>query len=190
MSRFAKFAFAVAAIWFVVATVFLSHRTTAMQLMAIAVFPVYFVGGGISLVCMIYERSARTGRSFLPFVAFISALVLPFEIARPIRHLIFIYCLPSCEAVIHQMETGSIRISDVLNPVPEAVPQVRLAYAVLAQRDEDGVLTVEFITEGGFPVKHGGYLYCSSGVIAPHSVARERWPLCRELRPKWFVIAD
>jgi hypothetical protein len=88
------------------------------------------------------------------------------------------------------MESGSIPVSTELSPVPQAVPLADLAYAVLAQKGTNGDLIVEFLTEGGFPVKHSGYLYVSSGVVKQDSMEDERWPIRREERPRWFYISD
>ena len=65
-----------------------------------------------------------------------------------------------------------------------------LGYLVLAERDTNGVLTVELLTGGGFPLMHSGYLYSSSGGVKLGSFFDERWPLKTEVRPKWFRISD
>lgn len=87
------------------------------------------------------------------------------------------------------MESGSIPVSANLSPVPQAVPLAHLAYAVLAQKDTNGALTVEFLTERGF-LNHSGYLYISSGVIKSGSMEDSRWPVKREEKPRWFFISD
>jgi hypothetical protein len=104
--------------------------------------------------------------------------------------VIFITSLPSYEQIVRQIESGEILVSSNLTDLPQAVPMARLAWAVRAKKDSDGILTVEFLTEQGFPVKHSGYLYCSSGTIEPGSVEDSRWPFRHEERPKWFVISD
>jgi len=91
---------------------------------------------------------------------------------------------------VRQMESGGIPVSTNLSPVPQAVPLAHLTYAVFAQKDTSGDLTVEFLTEGGFPVKHSGYLYISSGVVKPDSMEDEHWPFRHEERPRWFYISD
>jgi hypothetical protein len=88
------------------------------------------------------------------------------------------------------MESGEISVSTEMDRIPQAILKARMAYAVFAQKETNGVLTVEFLTETGFPVKHSGYLYCSSGTIAPGSAEDRHWPIIHEERPKWFSISD
>jgi hypothetical protein len=88
------------------------------------------------------------------------------------------------------MESGSIPVSTNWTSFPQAVPLAPLTYAVFAQKDTNGVLTVEFITESGFPVKHSGYLYILSGVIEPGSKEDSHWPIRKEEGTRWFFISN
>ena len=62
-----------------------------------------------------------------------------------------------------------------------------LAYSVLADKDTRDVLTVEFLTEGGFPVKHAGFLYRSDDNPLEWSHIN-RWPKVSKIEPKWYRI--
>ena len=190
MSRSGKFVIIVAVIWLICATVFFSHRTLISQLLTLPVFPCFLVAGVISIVCIFREWRQRRWLSLVPFASCVLAFEISGAVSHRIRHAIFIESLPSYEAVVRQMESGSIPVSTNLSPVPQAVPLAHLAYAVLAQKDTSGDLTVEFLTEGGFPVKHSGYLYISSGVVKQDSMEDERWPFRHEERPRWFYISD
>ena len=190
MSRLGKFVVIVAVIWFFGSTLFFSHRTNLSQLLTLPLVPCFHVAVIISIVCIFSEWRQRRWLSLLPFAACVVSVIVSGMVVRPIRHAIFIQSLPSYEAVVRQMESGSIPVSTNLSPIPQAVPQARFAYAVLAEKDTNGVLTIEFLTEGGFPVKHSGYMYCSSGIIAPGSTADSRWPIRHEERPRWFYISD
>ena len=105
--------------------------------------------------------------SFLPVGACILSILLSSILTNWIRHAIFVNCLPSYEQIVRRIESGEILVSSNLTDLPQAIPTARMAWAVRAKKDSDGVLTVEFLTEKGFPVKHSGYLYCSSGTIEP-----------------------
>jgi hypothetical protein len=191
MSRLGKFVVIVSVIWFAVSTVYFAHRdSVVLQLLGALVMFCFFAAVVISIICPFTEWRQRRWHSLLPFVVCVLSVVISMSIVRAIRHGIFVRSLPSYEAVVRQMESGSIAVSTNLNPVPQAVPLAHLAYAVLAQKDSNGALTIEFLTEGGFPVKHSGYLYVSSGVIAPGSMEDERWPIRHEERPRWFYVSD
>lgn len=190
MSRLGKFVIIVAVIWLIGATAFFSHRTLISQLLTLPIFPCFLVAVIISIVCIFREWRQRRWLSLLPFASCVLAVVISDAVSHRIRHAIFIQSLPSYEAVVQQMESGSILVPAKLNPVPQAVPLAHLAYAVLAEKGTNGALTVEFFTEGGFPVKHSGYLYISSGVIEPGSTEDKRWPIRHEERSRWFYISD
>lgn len=190
MSRLGKFVIVVAVVWLIGATVFFSHRTLISQLWTLPVFPCFLVAVVISIVCIFREWRQRRWFSLVPFASCVLAVVISDAVSHRIRHAIFIQSLPSYEAVVQQMESGSILVPTKLSPLPQAVPLADLAYAVLAQKDTNGVLMVEFLTEGGFPVKHSGYLYVSSGVVEPGSMEDDRWPFRHEERPRWFYVSD
>jgi hypothetical protein len=190
MSRLGKCVVGVAVIWCVGSTVFSSHRTNLSQLLTLPLVPCFLAAVVISIICAFSEWRQRRWFSLLPFGACVLSVVVSGAVVRPIRHAIFVRSLPSYETVVQQMESGSIPVSATMSRIPLAESQARLTYAVLAQKDTNGVLTVEFLTECGFPVKHSGYLYCSSGVIASDSVAASRWPIRHEEKPKWFYISD
>jgi uncharacterized membrane protein YvlD (DUF360 family) len=190
MSRLGKFVVVVAMIYLICATVFFSHRTLISQLLSLPAFSCFLVAGVISIICIFREWRQRRWFSLLPFASCVLAVVISGAVSQRIRHVIFIQSLPSYEAIVQQMESGSIVVPTKLSPIPQAVPLAHLAYAVLAQKDTNGVLMVEFLTEGGFPVKHSGYLYVSSGVVESDSMEDSRWPFRHEERPRWFYISD
>ena len=190
MSRLGQFVIVVAVVWLVPATVFFSHRTTRSQLLTMPLVPCFLAASVISIVCIFSEWRRRRLLALLPFAACVLSVVISGAVSHRIRQAIFTQSLPSCEAVVHQMESGSILVSTNLSQIPSAVPLAHLAYAVLAQKDTHGVLMVEFLTEGGFPVKHSGYLYVSSGVVEPGSMEDSRWPFRHEEQPRWFYISD
>jgi hypothetical protein len=100
----------------------------------------------------------------------------------------FNHALPGYEAIIRKMDTGSILVSSVRGTIPEA--ETGDTYRVFAYREPSGTLSVEFFNGVGFPVKHSGYLFSSSGVIEPGSTADGRWHGSPQIRSNWFAIGD
>lgn len=191
MSRLGKFVVIVSVIWFALFTVYAAHRRSViLQLLGVSATLCFLAAGVISIVCIFSDWRQRRWLSLAPFAVCMLSVVISGAIMQPIRHAIFVRSLPSYETVVQKMESGSIPVSANLSLIPQAVPLAHLAYAVLAQKDTNGILTVEFLTEAGFPVKHSGYLYISSGIVEPGSVAYSRWPIRHEEKPRWFYISD
>jgi hypothetical protein len=158
--------------------------------LTLPVFLLFLVAVISSVICIFIEWRVRRWLSLLPVGACILSIVTSDALTKWIRHAIFINSLPSYEQIVRRIESGEILVSTNFTDIPQAIPTARLAWAVHARRDSSGVLTVEFLTEGGFPVLHSGYLYCSSGTIEPGTIEDSRWPFRHEERPKWFAISD
>lgn len=191
MSRFGKFAIIVSVIWFIIFTAYESHRRSIiLQLLGGAVAFFFVAAVVAAVICIFTDWRKRRWLSFLPLAVCVLSMVLSWELTGAIRQIIFDHSLPGYEAVVRQMKAGSIPLSTNWNSVPQAVSLAPLAYAVLAHKDTNGILAVEFLTEAGFPVMHSGYLYISSGVIKPGSTEDVQWPIKVQERPRWFYISD
>lgn len=183
MSRLGKFVVVVAVLWFFGATAFASHRTTLTQLLTLPLVPLFLIAVVGGLICIFTEWRTLRWRSLLPVGACILSVVSSNILTRCIRQALFAYSLPSYEQVVRRIESGEISISTNLVDIPQAVSRTRMTWNVAAQEEPDGALTVQFLTELGFPEKHSGYLYSSSGKIKPGSEADSRWPIQHEERP-------
>lgn len=190
MSRTGKPIVVIAVIYFFASTIFFSHRTDLSQLLTLPAAFCFLSAVIGSVVCIFTDWKEYRWRSLAPFTACILSVILSSMLAIRIRHAVFIHSLPRYEAVVHQIESGSISVSTNMERIPQAESQAPFAYAVFAERDSNRILTVIFLTEAGFPVKHSGYMYCSSGIIAPGSYTDSRWPIRHEEKPKWFGISD
>jgi hypothetical protein len=126
-------------------------------------------------------------RCLIPWAAVGLAMVLAPEAGIWIRNRRFLQVLPHYESILREMDSGRIPVTSELGRIPGA--EGPFAEAVLAQRTQDG-LHVEFLSGGGFPLKHHGYLYLSTGLIEPKSPVGKRWPNRYELRPRWYRISD
>ena len=102
----------------------------------------------------------------------------------------FARVMPRYTALIQQMESGQIVVSNTPTRVVLSGPDAELAYVVLADRTTNGILTVTFFVGGSFPVKHWGYLYRSSGEDPPDDWWIKNDWIGRRLNNKWFYIFD
>jgi NADH:ubiquinone oxidoreductase subunit K len=190
MSRSGKFVVLVSVVWCIGSVAVFTRRTPFLQLLSLPLALLFFAAIGTSLVCVFAGWRQCRWRSVLPLASCVIAVFLSGMLVRTARHFVFVWALPSYEAVVHQMESGSILVTTNFDNIPQAESEARLVYRVFAQRETNGVLMVEFDMESGFPVKHSGYLYSSSGVIEPGSRMDSRWPIRQEVRSRWFYISD
>ncbi len=188
MSRITKITLAVAGLWFLVFAAFAAHPSPVTQLFSMLLTLGLLVFGFICSVRVFTHWQRERWRTLVPVGVSVLVVVFAPVVGAAIRHFTFQRALPNYEALIKQMEAGSVPVSSELRRISQA--EGSLAYTVLAQRGTNGVLTVEFLTGGGFPVKHSGYLYCSSDVIERGSLADSRWPRRRAVKPLWYRISD
>jgi len=190
LTRADQFIALVCVAWFFLATGFVAHPTTALQLGSMLLIP-FLLGAAVVSVVLVFSRWRRQGvRALIPLFVCRLVAVAPFEVARPVRAAIRAWAFPSYERLVARIESGAIPVSGELHRVDGAESSTRFAYAVLAGRDSDQVVTVEILTGGGFPVKHDGYLYCSAGTIEPGSLSDERWKRRKDLGRGWFEVSD
>ena len=188
MSRISKITIIIAGLWFVSAVAFVARPSGLAQLLSM-VLTLGLLGFGLVSFIQVFTRWRREHwRSVIPMGACVLAVILAPEVGAMIQDISFRRALPHYESLIQQIESGNLPVSDELRSVPRT--KDISAYSVLAQRSTNGVLMVEFLTGRGFPVKHSGYLYSSSGAIERDSRIDSRWPKRRQVRPLWFRISD
>ncbi len=128
---------------------------------------------------------APLGISIFSVVLFVFCLTL----GMGARIMKFRYDLPQYENVIAMMQKGEIVIEQNLHPIDIPPEYAHLAYAILAEKSKQGVLTVEFLSGSGFPVKHSGWLYREDDDPMAWKDIR-RWPKIEKIEPKWYRIGD
>jgi hypothetical protein len=188
MSRADRITLWVAALSFVIVGAFAAHRTTGLQLISMPVMLVFFGACIVSIVRVFTRWSARRWRALIPLAACFASIIAIGAVGRVARDIVFAWALPSYQRVIDDIESDRIVVSGAGRTIPEAIAAARLTYAVIASRAPNGALSVEFLTESGFPAKHSGYLYSSSGI--DDSFVRSRWPRMSRLRDHWFYVSD
>lgn len=135
---------------------------------------------------------SRGRRALIPFglsVLFSLLLIPAICLGGQARLMKFRYQKLDYEAVISLIDKGQIRVEAPLRPIVVPDSYKHLAYAVLGSRDPEGVLTVEFITGSGFPVKHSGFLYRSDdNALGWEHISR--WPRLERIDTNWYRIGD
>ena len=104
------------------------------------------------------------------------------------RNTVFIKRLPAYEAAEHEIEAALPQGTVPIGRVPLPMNYRSLAIAATGGRSADGVVTVEFVTAGHFPVSHSGYLFCSDG--SKSELVKRRWRILHRINPKWFYFSD
>jgi hypothetical protein len=132
-------------------------------------------------------------RAFVPAIICLVGLPASLFIASylgvSIRDWQFRKNLPRYDEIVHLIEKGELKAnaSDPRIPLPNQFADLSLA--TFADTNNNG-LTVEFIVGGGFPVKHSGYLYVSTGKIENDPKTVERWPYYSQINSNWFRVSD
>jgi hypothetical protein len=119
------------------------------------------------------------------------AWVVGMRITAPYRHnREFRSKLPFFETVISDLRSSATPIPTVLTRIPIPENSQYMAHSIFAQRASGEHLAVEFVTRHGFPVKHGGFLFLSSGSFEDYPSMASRWPRRTPLGDNWFYVAD
>ena len=190
MSRDGKRIIFICIVWLVGSIACLTRRNDVSVLLGFLLALFFAAAFFFSLVCIFREWRQRRWYSMTPLAIWTVTLAGSFLLIGQAERLLFAWSLPSYEAIVRQIEDGTIPVTNETGRILEADHKARLTYGVFAARDASGVLSVEFITELGFPVKHSGYLYVSSGAIEQVSRSDSRWPIRKKVRDKWYFVSD
>ena len=188
MSRHGKLVVVASVIWLIASEMVTAHRASSLVLLDLFISLCFFGVIIFSFVLSFADWRQRRWRALLPLAVCVFAVAIFIPLGRLISYAIFDWSLVSYEAIVRQVESGSIPTSAEFSKIPQADRQARLAYGVFAQKDTNGVVRVMFFTESGFPALHSGYLYSSSG--EPGSGVESRWPIVRKVKDKWFYISN
>lgn len=132
--------------------------------------------------------------SMIPFVILLlcfKAGAISLKSGHNKREKVFAERLPQYEEAVRMMESKikgeplSLRGKEV----PEAYKH--LAYCILAEKDEKGVLVVTFFWGGGFPSKHSAFVYRSDGHLPLKGTEfRREWPFAERINENWLRVGD
>jgi len=184
-----KFKFLICIIWLITSTMFCAKKSGELQLVTMLLLPVIFGVLIASIISVFRNWSKDKFLSFIPLVACILSVILPLRAGTEIRNQLFEYRLPQYQRMISRIESESVEVGHELSNIQIKPTEEYLALNVYAIKEGES-LYVEFLTGGGFPVKHSGYLYSQSGVIPVNSMIGKRWPSHRKINEYWFRFSD
>ena len=183
----------VVALNFLITIYFCEQRTTNKQLLFMAANGVAVVLFLISLVIGFSRCFREKLRAFIPalicFIGLLASVFIGSRLGDAIKDWRFQKNLPRYNAVIRLIEKGELKPDPQSPLIKLPVEYADLAWAVAAKTNDNRVV-VEFMTESGFPVKHSGYLFVSSGDIASDTNLFRRWPYRSQISANWFQISD
>ncbi len=111
------------------------------------------------------ERKQLRALAIIPLLLCFGSCAGANALGRNARRAQFERDFPRYVALVERIQTDTMLASGKVVSVPVFEAERDLVYRLLAEKATNGVLTVELLTGGGFPVKHSGYLYSSSGTI-------------------------
>lgn len=152
------------------------------------------VVGLIGVFIGVRKFATKRFQAFVPAticaVGLASALIAAPVLGGAIRSRRFEANLPRYTEIVRKVEAGELRATDRLERIDLPPGYSDLAVTMLGKTNTTGDIVLEFIIGGGFPVKHSGYLYVSSGKPESDPVLLRRWPHRRKLSDNWSAIAD
>jgi hypothetical protein len=179
-----------AALWFLVASTFIAHMSGLLQLATmLASFP-YIAAVIYSVVEAVRGWRTYKARALIPVSACVLAWFGSGAVGKFVQDQLFMHNLPRYQAIVSSVNVASLPVAAKAEPIELSSENQKLVYFALAERTQDGALLVELLTEGGFPVKHCGYVFSSSGALPSDAFIGKRWPYVRKVQSKWFRVAD
>jgi hypothetical protein len=106
------------------------------------------------------------------------------------RELRFALDLPTYEAIVARRDVQELAPGTKLDPLTLSESESAGIYRAGAERTADGTLLVETWNGSGWPVRHFGYLYTSSGTMPEAAGVRERIFSHYRVRPHWLRLVD
>ncbi|MDR3416331.1 MAG: hypothetical protein P4L83_09105 [Nevskia sp.] len=185
-----KIVVATAAANFVVLSVFTAYKSPLLQAISLLLFLSYLCACTLSMIEPIRGWRVYRFRTFIPLAACLAAWYGSFWAGPLLLNWLFAHNLPRFQAIVDGIRPESLPSNGDLQAFPIDQADKSRVQHIFARKAADGALVVEIDTENGFPVKHAGYVFSSSGVFPSDRRFQYRWPYVDELRPKWFRVCN
>ena len=148
----------------------------------------------ISFVAGVYFVRRDKFHAFIPsvicLIGLFASVFVSSYLGVSIRDWKFQKNLPNYMEIVHRVEKGEIKTGSLLTEIDLPQQYLNLAIWTFGKTNSNGGAIIEFIIGSGFPVKHSGYLYVSSGKIEDDSTTLERWPHHSSISTNWFRVED
>jgi hypothetical protein len=183
-----KLLLAITLAWIFVTGTFYAYKPGSLQLASMLVSLAFLFAFPFNIRAAFVDWRAYRWIALVPLLACILAVPAASGLGGAIGACLFSKNLPRYSAIVARQDVQAVGEKKIFIPLSDA--EKELTYAVFAQRTPAGTLIVEIATEGGFPVKHAGYLFSSSGEIPKTPELSYRWPYQERLNPHWFRVID
>jgi hypothetical protein len=179
---------------FAVQTWFFEQRTPIKQLPSMALLLLMLILLVVSFILGFSSFSRDRFRAFVSFsicfLGLLISLIAAGALGGTIKTARFEKNLPRFNEVVNLIQNGELKPNppDRFIVLPPQYSDLTMRATAFASTNSDGT-NIEFQTEGGFPVKHSGYLYISSGIMS-NSYTLEDWPIHHRINTNWFYVSD
>ncbi len=180
----------VAAVCFVALSAFKAHQSPLGQGILFLLTPVYVGCIVFSIIELFRGWRAYEFRTAIPFAACALAWYGSYPVGAFLQSRLFIHNLPRFQAIVDGIQPESLPTDGKTKAIDIGKTDQTQIQHVFAHRAADGSVVIEIATENGFPMKHSGYVYSSSGNFPGDPQFHYRWPYADEVRPKWFRVSN
>lgn len=181
---------AIAAICFVALSAFKAYNSPLGQLILFLLTVPYLASIAASVVEPFRGWRAYGLRSLIPLAACAAAWYGSMPVGGMLQSHLFSNNLPRFQAIADGIKPEALPADGKSELIPISADDANHVHRVFAYRSIAGVIVVEFLTEHGFPAKHSGYVFSSSGSLPTDAKFHYRWPYADEVRPRWFRVSN
>lgn len=178
---------------FITMLIFSEHKTPGRQLFAMATNGFLMILFVATLFDGLLKCTKEKFRAFIPAAICITGIFASFFVGSYLGNMLenrrINKDLPSYVSIAHRIEKGEIKTGTSLSRIELPAQDKDLAQITLARTNNEGAV-IEFVTGLGFPVKHSGYLYISTGKIDNETDSLRRWPYHARINVNWFRVED
>jgi len=178
------------AIFLMVYTRYSIRQTTTMQFIAIFMILGFLAIFIASIVVLFNCWKENKYKAFLPFSVCVMVLMYMIFAVPVVKDVAFHRKLVKYEKIVNMVNEGELVINTNSHRIELPDDYKQLAYVAFGEYDDKGVLTLEFFTGAGYPVKHSGYLYRSDGSITPDSTIHKKWRHIVRKSHNWYYFSD